>query len=187
MFQILGILSGLASAICHLPYIRDTIFNKTKPERATWLIWSVLGSIAFLSQLAKGATNSLWLPFFDTLGVVVIFFLSIKFGVGGLIKRDIVALVVAFLGLILWWFFQEAALALILVIIIDVAGAIPTIIKSYKNPESETLSTWILSSLSGFLGMLAVGSINPVLLVYPIYIWLINLITAGTIILGRRK
>ena len=174
MLQTFGLISGLLAIISHLPYIWDTIFNKTRPERATWLIWSTLGSIALLSQLAKGATNSLSLPFFETLAALIIFLLSIKRGVGGLVKRDVISLVVASFGLILWWFFQDAAFALILVVIVDFSGAVPTIIKSYEDPESETLSTWIISGFTGLFAGLAVGNIDLILLLYPLYIMTVN-------------
>ena len=61
MFQFLGLLSGVLSGGSYIPYLRDIFRHTTKPERASWLIWAVLGSIAFFSQLAEGATWSLWL------------------------------------------------------------------------------------------------------------------------------
>jgi len=187
MLQLLGLLSGFISVICYLPYIRDIVAKKTKPEKASWLIWSVLGSIAFFSQLAKGATDSLWMPGVQTFGVAVIFLLSLKYGVGGLTKRDLVALLLAFFGLILWYFTAEAAFALYLVILIDAAGASLTVIKSYESPGSETMSTWFLSGLSGFIAILAVGSWDIILLSYPVYIWLINWLVVLAMVLGFRK
>lgn len=187
MLQFFGILSAILTLICIIPYIRD-IFNKTtKPERASWFIWTVLGSIAFFSQLAKGATDSLWLTAAQTLEVSIVFFLSLKFGTGGLTKRDIIALLVAALGLALWSITKEAAIALFLVIIVDGAGSVLTMLKSYEDPGSETLSTWILSGTAGFFGALAVGSWDFVLLSYPVYLWIINYIIAGSMILGYQK
>ena len=92
MLKTLGLLSGFLSIIMYIPYLRDIFHHTTKPERASWLIWSVLGGIAFFSQFAKGATNSLWLTGAQTLGVFVVFILSLRYGVGGLVKRDIYAL-----------------------------------------------------------------------------------------------
>jgi len=187
MPQIFGYISGVLSVCCFVPYIWDILKHKTKPERASWLIWSVLGVIAFFSQLNKGATDSLWLTGVQTIGLVLVFLLSLKYGVGGLTKKDMLALGVAFVGLVLWKITQEATIALILVIIIDVAGSLLTISKSYKDPGSETLVTWILSGTSGLFGALAVYKLDWVLLSYPVYLWLINYIIAGALILGRRK
>jgi hypothetical protein len=186
MLLILGIISGIISIICYIPYIIDIARHKTKPERASWLIWTVLGSIAIFSQLAKGATNSLWMPVVQTLGVAVIFVLSLKYGEGGLTSRDKKALGVAMFGLILWYFTQEAAFALFITILVDAAGAILTLIKAYEEPGGETMSTWFLSGLSGLVAVFAVGSWDLVLLSYPVYIWLINWAVVAAMLLSPK-
>lgn len=185
LLEILGIISGILAIIGHIPYIRDIILKRTKPERASWLIWSVLGGIAFFSQLAKGATNSLWLGL-DTVGVIVTVILSIKYGMGGFAKRDLFSLIFASIGIVLWFFTKEPIAALIIVILVDFAGAILTITKSYEHPETETLSTFVLCSIAGFFAVLAVGELNFPLLLYPFYIGVINGITALAIILSPR-
>ncbi len=184
---IFGLLSGLLSIISNVPYIRDILKLKTKPERASWLIWSVLGGIAFFSQLAKGATDSLWMTGVQTCGVLLIFSLSIRYGVGGLTKRDMVALPVAGLGLVLWYITNEPAIALLIVILVDALGSALTCVKAYKAPDSETMSTWALSGTAGIFGALAVGSWHLILLAYPIYIMLANYAVVIAIYLGRKK
>jgi hypothetical protein len=187
MLEIIGIVSGLLAIVAVVPYIRDIIKKKTRPERASWLIWTVLGGIAFFSQLAKGATNSLWMTALSTLCVLVVFLLSLKHGEGGLVRRDIVALLVALLGLVLWYFTKDATIALLIVIGVDLSGSFLTIIKSYEDPESETMSTWILASISGLFGTISVGTLNWVLLMYPLYILFANLAVTIAIILGKKK
>lgn len=182
-----GLSAGILSIISGIPYIRDILRHKTKPERASWLIWSALGGIAFFSQLAKGATDSLWLTGVQTVGVMVVFLLSLKYGVGGLAKRDIVAILFAGLGLVLWYVTQEPAIALLIVICIDALGVALTCIKTYEKPESETLITWLVSGTAGILGALAVGSWNVILLAYPVYIVLANYTVVITIYLGKKK
>lgn len=186
MLQIFGYISALLSIAMIFPYIRDIFRLETKPERGSWFIWTVLGFIAFFSQLAKGATDSLWLTVGQTASVLIIFLLSLKYGYGGLGKRDIRALVGAGVGLILWYLTREASFALIFVILVDSIGTLLTLLKAYKDPGSETLSTWIMSGTSGIFGMLAVGSLNPILLVYPIYIVLANYVIVGAILLGKK-
>lgn len=185
--QIFGLLSGLIAGISYFPYIWDILKKSTKPERASWFIWSILGLVAFFSQLAKGATNSLWLTGVEVFFVFLIFLLSVKFGVGGLNTRDSAALFAASLGLILWYFTKEAATALIITILVDLTGTLLTVLKSFENPESETLLTWFLIGVSGILAMMAVGRFNVVLLLYPSYIACANLAVVLAIILGKRK
>lgn len=187
MLQIFGYISAILSICMIIPYIRDIFRKVTQPERASWFIWTTLGFIAFFSQLAKGATDSLWLTAGQTVAVLAIFFLSIKYGVGGLTKRDIRALATAGVGLILWWLTNEALYALLIVIAIDSIGTYLTMIKSYKDPESETMSTWIMSGTSGIFGALAVGSFDLSLLAYPLYIVIANYTIVGAMLLGRKN
>ncbi len=149
MLQIFGYLSAVLSIVMVIPYIIDIYKKETKPERASWLIWTVLGIIAFASQLAKGATDSLWLTTGQTLAVFFVFILSIKYGVGGLTKWDIRALIAAAIGLVIWYFTKEAAWALFIVVAIDSIGSLITVVKSYLDPETETVSTFVISGASG--------------------------------------
>lgn len=187
MLIIFGYISALLSITAIVPYVRDIFLLKTKPERASWFIWTVLGFIAFFSQMAKGATDSLWLTAGQTLAVLTILLLSVKYGADGLTSRDIKALIAASIGLIIWYVTKEAVWALLIVIAIDSVGTLLTAIKSYENPESETLSTWIISGTSGIFGALAVGALNPVLLAYPLYIVIANYTIVLTLLLGKRK
>ncbi|HUD09607.1 MAG TPA: hypothetical protein VMR77_02305 [Patescibacteria group bacterium] len=187
MLEVLGIIGGLFALGSFIPYIRDTLLLKVKPQRATFFIWSVLGAIAFFSQLAKGASNSLWLPGLETFGVLITFILSIKYGIGGFSRRDFIALLIAMIGLIIWYFTKEAAIALYLVIFVDALGLYLTIHKAYISPESETHLAWILSAIGGTLVVISVGSFNIILLSYPVYIVLANLAVIVAIQMGLRR
>lgn len=182
-----GLLAGIFSSISYVPYIRYILKGTVKPERASWLIWSVLTAMGFFTQLAVGATHSLWLPGIQTLGVAIVLLLSIKYGFGGVGKRDALTLGTAAVVLLLWLFTKNPVLAVYLTIVIDFLGAGLTILKSYEHPDSETVSTWALSGTGGFFGILAVGSLNPQLLSYPIYIFLINYAVVAAIVIGKRK
>ena len=187
MLEILGYSSGILMMVSSVPYIRDIVKGKTKPERATWFIWSVVMMIAFFAQVASGGTFSTLLTVGDTIVVIVIFILSIKHGMAGWMMRDKMALVGAGISLILWYFTKNPAIALFIVIFIDFLGGWLTIVKSYENPESETMLTWFFSSIAGFLGILAVGEMNFVLLAFPIYVCLMNLTIGLVIFFGRKK
>lgn len=187
MLLLFGLLSGLLTVFCYIPYIRDILRKKTHPERASWFIWTVLTCIGFFSQLAKGASSSLILFAAATLGELIVFLLAIRFGTGGFRKRDYLALTFAAIGLIAWYFTKEAAVALYIVIAVDATGSVLTIMKSYEKPETETMSTWIIASLSGLSAALSIGAFNITLLSYPVYIFLANATIVTAILLGRHK
>ena len=120
--EVLGVTSGILAGIAAIPYLIDIVKKRAKPERASWFIWLVLSTIALFGQLAEGATWSVWLTVFDTLTVLVIFLVSIKYGEGGFTKRDIIGLIVAALGLVGWYFTRQAVIAILFVVAVDISG-----------------------------------------------------------------
>jgi hypothetical protein len=186
ILSIFGLLSGILSALCYVPYIRGIIKHKVKPERASWLIWSVLTAIGFFSNLAIGATHSLWLPGVQGVGVIIVLVLSIKHGYGGLLKRDILTLIASAFTLVIWYFTKQPVVAVYLTTLIDAMGGYLTVIKSYEEPDTETPVTWAMSAIAGFFALLSVGRLDASLLAYPLYIFLINGAVVIAILLGRR-
>ncbi len=187
IIQIAGYLSGVVALVSFVPYIKSIFEGKTKPERASWIIWAALSLTAFFPQLYKGASYSLFMTGAAALGDFLIFLFAIKYGIGGLLKRDIIALVGLILGLSLWYITKEAALALYIVILIDATGAVLTIVKTYQYPESENMGSWWLTFFAAIMACVAVGSFNAFLLSYPLYVALASLSILASIYLGFRK
>ncbi len=186
-FFYIGVLAGLVGTVMAVPYILDTLHRKTRPQRASWLIWTVLGYIAISSQLAKGASDSLWMTVGQTAGTTAIFLLSLWLGTGGFSRRDAVSLILAAIGVVVWYVTREAAYALFITIAVDAIGAVLTAIKAYEMPGSETLVMWVLSVGTGVLGTIAVGRFDPILMAYPLYVVAANACVITAIMLGERR
>lgn len=183
---ILGIMSGVLSTFAYLPYIIDTIARRTNPQRASWLIWSVLGSIAFFSQVFEGAGASLWFAGVQVSGTLIVFLLSIWLGVGGFLDRtDAFVLGTAATGLVLWYFTDTAAYALAITIAISLLGGTVTVAKAFRNPDSETMSTWAISFTASLCAIAAIGRPDWILLAYPLYLLTLNGSIVVAIVLGR--
>ena len=183
-----GLVSASLSTIAYLPYIRDTLLRRTRPQRASWLIWSVLGSIAFFSQLYEGATDSLWFAGVQVSGTITVFLLSIWLGVGGFLNRhDLVVLAIAAGGLVAWYLTSTAVYALAITISISLLGGMVTIRKAYLSPKSETLSTWGCSCVASAFAILAVGRFDPIILAYPVYLFILNGAIVLAVLLGKRR
>jgi hypothetical protein len=59
--------------------------------------------------------------------------------------------------------------------------------KTWRDPHSETASSFVLAAGSGALGAAAVGSLEVDLLLYPAYFGAVNAGTAAVILLRRRS
>lgn len=103
------------------------------------------------------------------------------------LDRQKAALVGAALGITLWYIFDQPILAIVLTVFIDVCAVVPTLRKSFIDPESETLSTWIIVGTGAILGTIAVGKLDITLLIYPLYLAIANLAVAGAIVLGKTR
>jgi hypothetical protein len=122
-----------------------------------------------------------------TLGAVTVAILALRYGGGGLERRDWIALGAAVGGLGVWLFMSQPLLALLLVIAVDATGSWLTLQKTYKRPETETPATWLLNAASSACGLLAVGSWRLTLLIYPAYLLLANATIAGVVLMGQRQ
>lgn len=168
ILPILGIASGITLVIADIPYIRDILKGKTKPQRVTWGSIAFMNIIGFANQLASGATNSLWL--FGTAVIVcgLIFILSLFKGVGGHSKLDIFAIVFAVIGVLLWWLFNSPEISILVTFAVSLVTFAPTLAKTRRHPESETGITWVIGVLSASLGTLSVGALDWRLLLPPL-------------------
>lgn len=177
----------LFSIMALLPYVRDTLNGDTRPQRASWLIWSVLGTIAFFSQIYEGAEESLGFAAVRVLGAVLIFVIAIWKGRGSYLGAiDFGVLAAAALGILAWSYTSNAAYALAVTIGVSLLGGLLTLTKAYHFPGSETLTTWALSLLASICALLSVGRFDPVLLAYPAYLFTLHGMFVTAILLGRR-
>lgn len=179
--------SALMALAAAPPYIISTVRGKVKPERATWFIFSALGMIAFISQVSLGASTSLIFVGLDGLGSLSIFALSIKYGVGGWTKLDRIVLAIAGVGVILSFVSQQALIALFGVVIADLCGVVPTVLKAYKEPDSESQLAWLLFATGALLTVLTIHDLRFDLLLYPLYLAAANYAVPIAMKLGRLK
>jgi hypothetical protein len=165
-----AIASGLMVLIGAPFYLFDILKGKTKPERTTWLIWSIQGLIAFGAQFKLGAHWSLLYVGLEALGNIIVYLLALRFGVGGWHLRDKYALVIAAIGVIASVALKDPVLALFGVVLADFAGVALTLRKAYLDPSSETALTWFALGISSALAAASVGHWYFQLLLYPIYL-----------------
>ena len=129
-----------------------------------------MGSVAFASQAAIGAGDSLWFVGLQTAGVAVVSALSIKYGEGGFNRSDSTFVLLALMGTILWLVTDNALFSLLMVVVVRAIGVGVTVVKTYAHPLSETALPWFLYAVSAVLAMISVGRLDPALLLYPAYV-----------------
>ena len=186
LVPVLGVLAGLIAFADTIPYIRDIFRGSTRPHRGTWLIWSVLAIVVCLSQRADGASWSLLMAATQGAATSLVFLLAIRHGEGGVSTPDVVLIAIAGGGVAGWIVADEPMVATICVVAADLIGVALMLPKTYRDPGSETLSTFAFASLGGALAAGAVGVVDVSLLMYPIYYFAANAAIALVIVQRRR-
>jgi len=175
LLPVLGLAAALVAVADTIPYLRDILRGTTRPHRGTWLIWSLLSVLVLFSQLADGASWSLVAAGAQVILNGLIFVFATRHGVGGVSVADRMMLAIAAGGALGWVIADAPLVATACVVVADLLGLAMMVPKTYRDPDSETLSTFALASVSGALATAAVGSVDLALVIYPIYLCLGNL------------
>lgn len=169
-YELIGIIAGILAIGGYIPYIYSTLRGKTQPNRATWLIWTIVGGLLAFSYMAEGDQSSIWLPFGYFIGPLLVAILSIRYGYAQWTRLDTICIVAAGISIIPWILSDNATFTLVINVIIDASGAIPTLVKTYQEPETEDLTAWFIFFVANTLQLFAISMWN-IAAIYPIYLF----------------
>src|SRR6188472_4205014 len=99
---VLGVLGAAVGVADTVPYIRDMRRGTTRPHRGTWLVWTVLAVGALASHAAEGPRWSLVMLAAQLVLTAIVLMLSMRQGMGGLGRADVVMLAMAGAGIVGW-------------------------------------------------------------------------------------
>jgi hypothetical protein len=187
MLQYVVILGVIAQTIGCSAYVINTVRGKTKPNRVSWLIWAMAPLIATVAELVQGTTWAALPVFMSGFVPLVIFVVSLfnKKAYWKLGRLDYICGATAIIAIILWLITDEPNIAIIFTIIADGLAVIPTLIKGWKHPETETGLTFLLGGFSATTGLIAAGSLAFAEVAFPIYLLVVDILLAGSIYVGR--
>ena len=163
---ILTIIATIIGVVAFFLYLKDTFSLKTKPHAYTWLIWAITqGTAVFGIWYGGGGWGALNLAV-GTFFVIAVFFFSLKYGTKNITKSDTAILIAALSAIVVWWQLDKPLISEIMVSVIDVIGYVPSFRKSYQEPWSETLISWVLFSTSNIFAILALKEYNLLTVTY---------------------
>jgi len=184
---IAAIVSVILGLIAPLPYIKNIFWGETRPHIFSWFIWTVTICAGFYGQIIGGAGLGA-----TALGVTVV--MNIVVLIAALIKSrdyiskfDVIIFVMTGLAMIPWVFAEDAITSIILLAIIDFGGFLPTLRKSIKNPETESLSLYIISAAKHVFSLFALSAYNILTLTFPLMLIALNISIVAVLYLKRRR
>lgn len=153
-------------------YLRDTLRGTTKPNRVTWLLWSVAPLLATAVELDEGVG-------LRTLPTFMIGFMPLLVFIGSFhnpesvwkVRRiDYACGLMSVVGTVVWLVTRNGVLAISAAIVADFLAGVPTLMKSWTHPETETVYTYVGAVLSMVILLLTVDHWTFDVVAFPLFI-----------------
>jgi len=157
-------------------YLLDTIVGKAQPNRITWLLWGIFPMVIFVAQRAQGVEGLSWTSFvagFTPLLIVAASFFNRK-AYWKSERRDYYLMAAAIVGIVLWAITDNPNLAILFALLADMLAGIPTLIKSYRHPHSESWIAYAISTVGFGVSFLSVQTYNFENTAFVAYLFTMN-------------
>jgi hypothetical protein len=172
-FVIVGTLIGAAGSVA---YLVDTVKGRIRPNRVSFLLWSVAPFIAFFAQITQGVGLEALMTFstgFFPLTVFIASFVN-KQAEWKLTWFDVACGILSLAGLALWMITKVGNVAIFFSIVADGFAAVPTIVKAYRYPDTEVAWPWIATVVGVILTLLTLSKLTFANSGFIIYILFVN-------------
>jgi hypothetical protein len=185
--QYLVFVGAAAQLVGIFSYIKATLRGQTKPNKVTWLMWSIAPIIAVSAAFSDGVRWAVLPTFMAGFGPLLVFITSFinKNSYWKLERFDYLCGFFSALALILWAITKEANVAIVFAILSDGSAAIPTLIKSWRHPETESVGPYIAGLFSALTSFTAIKTWNFASLAFPTYLVLVCILLSSFVY--RRK
>ncbi|MFZ2187818.1 MAG: hypothetical protein WAV46_04320 [Candidatus Moraniibacteriota bacterium] len=171
---IIGVIGVGIYFIGIIPYFLDTFRGETRPNRVTWFGWTLLTWTAALIQSAHGTDASVMVVYAAAIVCTAIFILSLYRGVTIFSLIDVFSLTLGIAAYMAWLLLDAPATALAMNISADFLFAVPTLVKVWKMPKSESQLSWSMGCVSLGLALLSKTNFDFINTAFPLYLFLLN-------------
>ena len=172
-FVIIGALIGAAGSAA---YLVDTVKGKVKPNRVSFLLWSIAPFIAFAAQINQGVGLESVMTFGTGFLPMTVFAASFvnKKAEWKVTRFDLVCGFLSIIGLALWLVTKVGNVAILFSILADGLAAVPTIVKAYRYPDTELAWPWLATVFGVVLTLLTLSEVTFANSGFIIYILLVD-------------
>jgi hypothetical protein len=175
-----GYIAAVLNILGTITYLVAIFKGKARPNRVTWFISSIAPLVAFVSMMSQGVSLAQSIVTLSAgISPLMIFITTflVRHPAWKIRTFDLTCGALALIGIILWWLTGKGNLAIIFSILADALGFLPTIVKSFKYPKTESPWTFMIGALADALSLLTVSVWN-----FEHTAFLVYLVTANTLV-----
>lgn len=187
MEEIFAAIAAVLAIVGNVPYILDIFRGKVQPHAYTWFVWTIVTSIVFFGQVAKGAGVGAVPTAASGVFTLVIFLLSLKNGFKHITKVDTAFLVFALAGIVPWILTNDPTISVIVAVSIDLIAFMPTLRKTWRQPSTETPLLYGMNVLRHILALLSMQTYNIATTLHSISMLITNSVMTGLILTPRKN
>lgn len=178
--ELAGYTSGIITIVALIVYLWAILNHRVESNKAAWGIWTIVTGMILLAYYdSVGFVDNIWVSIAYFFGVLLVFLMlniySKKETWTWVEKFSLVG--VAIISII-WCVYKSSELALFLTLGIDLLGALPIILSTYRNPKGEFALAWYLGFIANTINLMAVEKWDLINALYPIYLASMTLIVA---------
>lgn len=170
-------IAAILSLYAAFVYVREMFRGRVQPNKVSWLLWAVAPLIGAVAAFSEGAGWAAIPTFMSAASTLIIFICSfLAKGAYWEVKRfDLVCGGISLFALLIWYVSKSANLAITFSIISDVFATIPTALKAWRYPETETSGPFFAGVFNASTSYFAVTRFTFASLAFPTYLFLVNL------------
>ena len=178
MLEYLVIVAAAASLLAASVYIRSMFVGRTKPNRVTWLMWSIAPLIAAAAAFSNGVGWAVLPVFMAGFSPLMIFTASFfaKKAYWKLSTFDYFCGALSGLALVMWWLTNNPNVAIVFAVASDALASVPTIIKAWGNPETESIWPYVVGVFGGASSLVVATMWTFSAYAFPSYLIVINIL-----------
>lgn len=182
-FVILGALFTVAGSTS---YVIQTVRGRTQPNRVTWFMWAAAPLLAFAVEIRYGVGLRSLMTFMVGISPLAVFIASFvnpsaKWQTG---PFDLACGALSAAGTIGWLVTRTGLVALGASIAADLVAGVPTLLKAWRAPETETSGAYLGATANAAVTLLTVRHIRAAEVAFPLYILVIGVVLVA-LVAGR--
>ena len=144
--------------VANIFYLRSVFRKETILSRTTWILLTVISTVAFLQLLHQNQwqwnADVLLYPFILAVAQLVVAGVSLKHGQGDKnLTHTMVIYGFVFLSICLWLITDNPTLGLVMILLANSFSLYPTMVKTWHRPGQESLMAWSITLLLAILSM----------------------------------
>ena len=175
MILILTVLIFAFGTASYIVGIKEMLQNKYTPSTFSRVVWLLLAVISFAGVVSSGSTQaSVILSAIFLAGNAAICLMSFWKGTRSVGRLEIACLAILTLSAVIWLVYDAPLVSLAVSLFAHFIGGVPTYVKVWKRPASESAGFWSLFFIASVFSFIASWGEPWHLVIFPIYFMLFD-------------